>query len=492
MNIKRAKEEIKNAVRAYLATDDEGRPLIPAMHQRPILLIGPPGIGKTAIMEQVARECGIGLASYTMTHHTRQSAMGLPFIENKCFDDREYAVTSYTMSEIIASVYEKIENTGLKNGILFIDEINCVSETLAPVMLQFLQAKTFGNTKVPSGWIIVAAGNPSEYNRSVREFDVVTLDRVKRMDIEPDFSIWKEYALKNEVHQAIISYLEAKNENFYAIETTIDGKQFVTARGWEDLSDMLKAYEKLEITADAEFIGQYIAKPDIAMDFANYLTLYYKYEKAYSVKDILSGNIADTVRKRLVTAPFDERISVVSLVLSGLNTHFKEYYLYDSVVSGIHKLLKEFKENEDESFEDIVLEFNENYYRELNAGLMDNQEQLIRQRQAKALEEMNNELKATGNVSHREQFAAAAGKFSELLEARENICDLCSSTLENAFDFMEEMFAFGPESVYFVTELAAGFYSLNYISDNGCERFYKYNKSMLKDDARDRLIKELN
>ena len=49
------------------------------------------------------------------------------------------------MSEIIASVYEKIEQTGNKEGILFIDEINCVSETLAPTMLQFLQCKMFGN-----------------------------------------------------------------------------------------------------------------------------------------------------------------------------------------------------------------------------------------------------------------------------------------------------------------------------------------------------------
>ena len=75
------------------------------------------------------------------------------------------------MSEIIASVYDKMEATGIREGILFIDEINCVSETLAPAMLQFLQCKTFGNQQVPSGWIIVAAGNPPEYNKSVRDFD---------------------------------------------------------------------------------------------------------------------------------------------------------------------------------------------------------------------------------------------------------------------------------------------------------------------------------
>ena len=176
MNIKRAKQEIKDAVQAYLMKDEYGEYQIPAIHQRPILLMGPPGIGKTQIMEQISRECEIGLVAYTITHHTRQSAIGLPFIQKKIYGGKEYSVTEYTMSEIIAAVYEKIEQSGMKEGILFIDEINCVSETLAPTMLQFLQCKMFGNQSVPEGWIIVAAGNPPEYNKSVREFDVVTLD----------------------------------------------------------------------------------------------------------------------------------------------------------------------------------------------------------------------------------------------------------------------------------------------------------------------------
>lgn len=109
MNIKRAKQEIKNAIEAYLTKNTYGEYQIPSIRQRPILLMGPPGIGKTQIMEQIARECGIGLVSYTITHHTRQSAIGLPFIKEKEYGGKTYSVTEYTMSEIIASVYEKIE-----------------------------------------------------------------------------------------------------------------------------------------------------------------------------------------------------------------------------------------------------------------------------------------------------------------------------------------------------------------------------------------------
>ena len=85
MNIQEAKQEIENTLRAYLRKDEGGNYLFPTVRQRPILLMGPPGIGKTAIMEQVAAELGVGLVSYSMTHHTRQSALGLPFIEKKIY-----------------------------------------------------------------------------------------------------------------------------------------------------------------------------------------------------------------------------------------------------------------------------------------------------------------------------------------------------------------------------------------------------------------------
>ena len=93
MNIKDAKQELLHTIQIYTHKDAKGRFLMPAVRQRPLLLIGPPGIGKTAIMEQAARECGINLVSYTITHHTRQSAVGLPVVVKKNFQGREYSVT---------------------------------------------------------------------------------------------------------------------------------------------------------------------------------------------------------------------------------------------------------------------------------------------------------------------------------------------------------------------------------------------------------------
>ena len=333
MNIKEAKEVIIHTVQAYLDKDETGAYTIPTEKQRPILLMGPPGIGKTAIMEQVAEECGIGLVSYTITHHTRQSAIGLPFISRKNYGGREYSVTEYTMSEIIAAIYDQIEASGVKEGILFLDEINCVSETLAPTMLQFLQYKTFGAHRVPDGFIIVTAGNPPQYNKSVRDFDIVTLDRLRRIDIEEDFASFREYASRAGIHGSIMAYLGIRNNHFYSIRTEVEGRHFVTARGWEDLSRTIQVHEKRNLPVNEGLAVQFLQDPEISRSFAVYYDLYKKYRDIYRVPDILAGRFTgpeegeklelDPVRIReMKVAPFDEKLSLISLLIDALSQAF--------------------------------------------------------------------------------------------------------------------------------------------------------------------------
>lgn len=314
MNIKQAKEHIKNTVNLYLKKDEFGEYKIPVVRQRPIFLLGAPGVGKTAVMEQIAQELGIALVSYSMTHHTRQSALGLPFIEEKEYGGENYRVSEYTMSEIIASVYDVMKKSGIEEGILFLDEINCVSETLAPSMLQFLQYKVFGRHRVPEGWVIVTAGNPPEYNKSVREFDVVTMDRLKVLDVEAEYGVWKEYAQEQGIHNVITSYLELKKEHFYRIETTVKGRSYVTARGWEDLSQILYLYEEEGLAVDEVLIGQYLRNERVVKEFAAYYDLYRKYQKNYHVEEILNGNAPEEVAARAKAAPFDERLSLLSML----------------------------------------------------------------------------------------------------------------------------------------------------------------------------------
>lgn len=496
MNIKQAKEELTNTLRAYLAKDELGNYLIPANRQRPVLLMGPPGIGKTQIMEQIAAETGVGLVSYTITHHTRQSAVGLPFIEKRTYGGREFSVTEYTMSEILASVYDLMEQTGLREGILFLDEINCVSETLAPMMLQFLQNKTFGNQKLPEGWLIAAAGNPPEYNRSVRDFDVVTLDRVKRMDIAEDFAVWKEYARRKGLHGAVVSYLDSKREHFYRIETTVDGVQFATARGWEDLSELLYAYETLGLRAGAEVVGQYIQLPRIARDFAGYLELYAKYQRTWRMDEILEGKWAAVSVSELRSAPFDEKLSVLGLLLGRLSGEANRVRMQDALTELLHADLTEFKAHlaagigAAEALLALEDARREAMRRAAAAGQTDKERRVLEQRELDALVRYRQNL-ADEAVSDELAMDAVRERFGAEVKARAAIAEDTGRRFDNVFRFLEEAFGDSQELVVFVTEITAGYDTSWFVEHFGCEAYYRHNKELLLDDRRARLRREI-
>ena len=491
MNIKQAKQEIQNTLQAYLAKDELGNYLIPAIRQRPVLLMGPPGIGKTQIMAQIAAETGVGLVAYTITHHTRQSAIGLPFIEHRTYGDKEYAVTEYTMSEILASIYDLMKKTGIKEGILFLDEINCVSETLAPMMLQFLQCKTFGNQSLPEGWLIVAAGNPPEYNKSVRDFDVVTLDRVKRIDVQDDFAVWKEYARRNGVHGAVISYLDIKKDHFYAMETTVDGLQFATARGWEDLSEMILAYEKLGLRVDREVVGQYIQLPRIAKDFANYLELYYKYQRIYHVEDILQGTWQSVTMLELRSAPFDEKLSVMGLVLSRLAEEAKRLRMQDALTVALHVTLRAFKEAQQQMpprqvLEQLIADCQNAMKTAKDAGQLDKDSRSLKTRELLALQNYRSRL-VDEDIADADAFAAVKGWFGTEVEQRRTMAEKTAAMFDNTFRFLEETFSQGQELVMFVTEVTAGYDTSWFVENFGCEAYYRHNRELFFDATQNRI-----
>mgnify|MGYP000009005474 FL=1 len=489
MNIKRAKQEIKDSIEAYLTKDNYGEYKIPSIRQRPILLMGPPGIGKTQIMEQIARECEIGLVAYTITHHTRQSAIGLPFIREKEYSGQTYSVTEYTMSEIIASVYEKIEQTGNKEGILFIDEINCVSETLAPTMLQFLQCKMFGNQKVPDGWIIVAAGNPPEYNKSVRDFDVVTLDRMKKIDVEADYEVWKEYAYQAGIHPAILAYLEIRKEYFYRMETTVDGKAFVTARGWEDLSQLLKVYEELGKDIDREVVFQYLQHLKIAKDFANYYELYKKYKEDYGIERILKGQWNQETIGRLKFAAFDEKLSVVGLLNGKLSEMFAESYRQDAYVTELFGWLKQLKTGK--TLSQVVKEIHDDFNEKKKTEKLGKAQEHMLLDVIKTLESYEQISKAE-HLEAEAEFERVREEFKKEPAKLEQQIENTTKALDNAFDFMEEAFGQSQEMVVFVTELNVNYYSVWFIKENGCDKYYQYNKGLLFDEQQAEIMAEMD
>lgn len=445
-------------------------------------------------MEQIAMECKIGLVAYTITHHTRQSAVGLPMIKEESFDGTTYPVTEYTMSEIIASIYRKMKKTGQKEGILFIDEINCVSETLAPTMLQFLQCKTFGNQAIPEGWLIVAAGNPPEYNKSVRDFDMVTLDRVRYLNIEADYKVWKEYAREKHLHNAILSYLELRQKNFYRVEADVDGIRFVTARGWEDLSSLMQVYEKLDLPVDESVIREFIHHEDVAEDAAAYFELYRKYRDDYGIADILAGKVRPETFARIYAAAFDERLSVVNLLLDGLSAFFGNVQENKQITDNWYGFLKEYQRRLKEGEAPV------DSYRALLEERMavveaEKQAEVCTKAQVAGWERIFalwKENTPDSGLDVKESFAQAKAGFDRQRETLEDAEKKAMNALEHAFDFMEQAFENGEEMVVFVTELTLSPEAAMFLAEHTCERYMTYNEQLLIGKRKRELLSELN
>lgn len=498
MNIKEAKQAVKEAVEIYLEKDKNGEYLVPTVRQRPLFLVGAPGIGKTAIMEQVAAELDIALVSYSMTHHTRQSAIGLPYLKEVEYGGKQYTKSEYTMSEIVASVYEVIEKTGKKEGILFLDEINCVSETLAPAMLQFLQYKKFGNQTIPEGWVVVTAGNPPQYNKSAKEFDVATQDRLKMVDVEASFSAWKEYAYNAGIHPAVMAFLELNGKWFYSIKTTVDGKQYITARGWEDLSSALQAYERHGFAVDDALVMQYITDKECARKFTVYYNLFREYRMDYPIESILSGDGLKEAAGKAQGAKFDERLAVVSMLMERLGTSAKETMTEDAALQEVVKRLRVLKKSGD-------------MYAGLAEAIHETKDGMEKAKAANALSDERKDVANTairyytkyqetlakamtdgaGN-SEAERFGTVKETFSKDVKAADRMSKKTQTEMKNAFQFVEAAWGDTEEMTLFATEVTMNRSISSFITRFGCNEYFKNNGSMLVYDTDAKLTREID
>lgn len=499
MNIKQAKEYIENTVKLYLKKDGFGEYRIPVVRQRPIFLLGAPGIGKTAIMEQVAQKMGIALVSYSMTHHTRQSALGLPFIVQKNYGGVSYSVSEYTMSEILSSVYDTMEAGGIREGILFLDEINCVSETLAPAMLQFLQYKTFGRHRIPEGWVIVTAGNPPEYNRSVREFDVATLDRLKVIEVEPDYGVWKEYASEKRIHNAVISYLDLKKEHFYRIETTARGKSFVTARGWEDLAEILTLYEEEGLPVDGALLGQYLQNDRVSEEFCAYYELYRRYKNDYNISEILNGQFGGAVSKAREAA-FDERLSLLGMLLDAVQADMRDVVEQAAFLTDLRNVLKSMGNLAEEGCSGVQIL---SRLEELGRGrkmLLDRLQSANSLSEADRREHRNvirflqdgyRELRLQGITEGKAAYDYLKECFLAQVTGVKGETQKTQGKLHALFSFVEEAFGQENEMLILLTELTGNSASARFIAGFGSPDYARFSEDMMlarrRDDLQERI-----
>lgn len=296
-----------------------GKYVIPESRKNPFYLIGASGIGKTQLVQQTAEELGIGFLAASITHHTRNSVLGLPHIETNAYG----SCTEYTMPELFASVYEQYE-AGSREGILLIDEFASMSEALVAPMLAFLQSKCIGSHYLPEGWTIVLCSNPAEYNETARTFDAAVMDRVRVMHIVFDQKDFFRYAEEMQFYPAVTAYLKERPEHICFCDTGGEEVRIVTARGWENLSDCIRGYEQIGEPVSSRLIAQFIKSDEIASSFFRYYTMTQSELKEKDLSDILENRESGLLEQRIGAFPYDRKWQVMQLLQQRLAKQAKE------------------------------------------------------------------------------------------------------------------------------------------------------------------------
>ena len=330
---------------------------------------------------------------------------------------------------------------------------------------------------------------------------------MKLVEVEADYATWKEYALKQGIHNAVITYLDMKKNDFYRVETNVGGKSYVTARGWEDLSATMLLCEEEGLTVDETLVAQYLHNEKIVKEFAAYYELYNKYKKDYKIEEILAGTNSAQVVERARIAKFDERLSLLGMLLDKLESEMRENLEQSDYLTDLMKLLKAIRtmwnretekggETDAAAFVLAQLESQaqnrENRIVSMsNAGTLSGEDKRRHRAVIQFLENVGKALRLEKPDGAEAVFAMMKGAFDVQVARMKEENGRIQTRLHNLFAFSEVAFMDGNEVLVLVTELTVNVYSARFIGLYGSADYQRHNEDLMLHERQDDIMKEI-
>ncbi len=216
----------------------------------PVFLWGAPGVGKSAIVQQIAESRGLPLIDIRASLLDPTDLRGIPTVEDgKAF----WCPPSFLPDE------------KEPRGVLFFDELNAAPTLVQASLYQLTLDRRVGEYTLPDGWQIIAAGNRAEDASVTFRMPAALANRFVHLDFETDFDDWRAWALANELHHRVIAFLGTRRELLLNMETS--DKAFPTPRSWEMLSD---AIHHLGLSPDVLDVLIGIVGEGAAMEFIGF------------------------------------------------------------------------------------------------------------------------------------------------------------------------------------------------------------------------------
>lgn len=293
----------------------------------PTFLWGPPGIGKSSIVKQIAQDKGIECIDLRLSLMDPTDLKGIPFYERDSHTAL-WAPPSFLPRE--------------GEGILFLDELNSAAPAVQASAYQLILDRKVGEYTLPDGWAIVAAGNREGDRGVVYRLPSPLANRFVHIEMEVNAQDWRTWALRSGLDERVVAYITFKNEALFGFDPTKNARSFATPRSWEAVHKILQS--TLDKNLWLEAIGGAVGE-DAAVDFLGFVQVM---DRLPDVEAILRGEVSEAPQdlsalyalasalvSRTLADPSDETVSNVLRYTLNLKNEFAVLILQDLQRQGV-------------------------------------------------------------------------------------------------------------------------------------------------------------
>jgi hypothetical protein len=205
--------------------------------KRPVFLWGPPGIGKSEVVEEITEELGGYMIDLRMAQMEPTDIRGIPYF-NKENNKMDWAEPVDLPSEELAAQYPIV--------VLFLDEMNSAPPAVQAAGYQLILNRRVGKYKLPDNVVIVAAGNRDSDKGVTYRMPMPLANRFIHIEMRYDFNAWQVWAVNKGIHRDVVGYLSFSKQDGYDFDAKGSSRAFATPRSWVFVSDLLQDEDSID------------------------------------------------------------------------------------------------------------------------------------------------------------------------------------------------------------------------------------------------------
>lgn len=295
--------------------------------KRPVFIWGPPGVGKSDVLAQIAEEGNNLLIDLRMALLDPTDIKGYPYRDEDT-NKMMWAAPAELPSEELASQYETV--------FLFLDELNSAPPSVQATAYQLILNRRVGQYQLPDNVVIAAAGNRDTDKGVTYRMPSPLANRFLHLEVEVNHDDWQSWAVDNDINPDVVGYLAFAKQDLFDFDPKSSSRSFATPRSWAFVSQML---EDSDMTHEEEMdIVTGLVGEGMAIKFMNHKKNASKLPKP---SEILSGKVKE-LKKLEISSKYALTVGM-SYELKNIQDNGEEKELTEAFNNFINFLMDNFE-----------------------------------------------------------------------------------------------------------------------------------------------------